>query len=67
MPEILFCNKLIIILYMFWALCAHHQEIKLLLYSICYHHKYRRQSGAKVERGLCTGGLCTGLTMPDAE
>jgi len=66
MPEILFYNKLIIILYIFRALCAHHQEIKLLLYSIWYHRKYRRPSGAEVERGLCTGRLCTGVTMPDA-
>jgi len=22
---------------MFWALCAHHQEVKIALYSICYH------------------------------
>ena len=23
---------------MFRALCAHHQEVKIVLYSICYHH-----------------------------
>ena len=36
---------------MFPALCAHHQEVKILLYSIWYHHTYRWPSGAQVERG----------------
>jgi len=31
---ILFCNKFIIRLYMFRALCAHHQEVRIVLYSI---------------------------------
>ena len=66
MQKILFFNKLIKILYIFRAQRAHHQEIKLVLYSIWYHHKYRRPSGAEFEIGLCTGRLCTGLTMPDA-
>jgi len=26
---------------MFQALCAHHQEVKILLYSIWYHHTCR--------------------------
>ena len=34
MHKILFCNKFIIRLYMFQALCAHHQEFKTVLYSI---------------------------------
>ena len=29
MYKILFCNKFIICLYMFRALCAHHQKVKL--------------------------------------
>jgi len=29
MHKFLFCNKFIICLYMFRALCAHHQEVKL--------------------------------------
>jgi len=37
-------------LYMFRALCAHHQEVKFVLYSIWYHHTYRWSSGAQVER-----------------
>jgi len=31
-------NKFIIRLYMSRALCAHHQEVKILLYGIWYHH-----------------------------
>jgi len=34
----LFYNKFIIPLYMFRALCARHQEVKFVLYSIWYHH-----------------------------
>ena len=26
---------------MFRAPCAHHQEVKILLYSLWYHHTYR--------------------------
>ena len=38
MHKILFYNKFIIFLYMFRALCAHHQEVKIVLYGIWYHH-----------------------------
>jgi len=31
-------NKFIICLYMFRALCAHHQEVKIILNSLWYHH-----------------------------
>ena len=51
MHRFLFCNKFIICLYMFRALCAHRQEIKIVLYSIWYHHTCRWPSGAQVERG----------------
>jgi len=37
MQKILFYNKFIIRLYMFRALCAHHQEVKIV-YSIWYRH-----------------------------
>jgi len=37
---------------MFRALCAHHQEVKTVLYSIWYRHTCRWPSGAQVERGL---------------
>jgi len=34
----LFYIKFITCLYMFRALCAHRQEIRIVLYSIWYHH-----------------------------
>jgi len=37
---------------MFRALFAHHQEVKILLYSIWCHHNCRWPSGAQVGRGL---------------
>jgi len=52
MHNFLFYNKFIIRLYMFRALCAHHQEVKIVLYSIWYHHTCRWPCGAQVERGL---------------
>jgi len=50
MHKILFYNKFIICLYMFRALCVHHQEVKIVLYSIWYHHTCRWPSGAQVHR-----------------
>jgi len=41
MHKILFYNKLISCLYMFRASCAHRQEVKIVLYSILYHHTCR--------------------------
>ena len=41
MHKVSFYNKFISCLYMFRAPCAHHQEIKIVLYSIWYHHTYR--------------------------
>jgi len=41
MHKILFYNKFIICLYMFRAQCAHHQEVKIVLYNISYHHTCR--------------------------
>ena len=38
MHKFLFYNKFIIYLYMFQALCVHHQEVKIVLYSIRYRH-----------------------------
>ena len=52
MHKFLFYDKFIICLYMFRAQCAHHQEVKVVLYSIWYHHTCRWPSGAQVERGL---------------
>jgi len=41
MHKFLFYNKFIVFLYMFRALCAHHQEVKIILYSIWYRHTQR--------------------------
>ena len=37
---------------MFRTLCAHHQEVKLVLYSIWYRHTCRWLSGAQDERSV---------------
>ena len=38
MHKILFYNNFISRFYMFRAPCAHRQEVKIVLYSIWYHH-----------------------------
>jgi len=43
----LFFSKFISCLYMFRAPCAHRQEVKILLYSLWYHHTYRWPSRAR--------------------
>jgi len=43
-------------MYMFRAVCAHHQEVKIVLYSIWYHHTCRWPSGAQVERTCAPNG-----------
>ena len=57
MHKFLFYNKFIICLYMFRALCAHHQEVKIVLYSIWYLH---------TSLNLPTGRPPTGVIIPDA-
>ena len=57
---------------MFRALCAHRQEVKIVLYSIWYRHTV---GGRPVRRlresclNLCTGrpptGVMIGTTMPE--
>ena len=37
----LFYSKFISYLYVFRAPCAHRQEVKIVLYSLWYHHTYR--------------------------
>ena len=70
MHKFLFYNKFIICLNMFRALCAHHQEVKIVLYNIWYHHTCRWPSRAEGERGLflnlCTGRPPTGVMIPHA-
>ena len=51
MHKFLFYNKFITCLYMFRALCAHHQEVKIVLYNIWYHHTCRWSSRAQIKRG----------------
>ena len=46
MHKFLFYNTFTKCIYMFLALCAHHQEVKIVLYSIWYHYTYRWPSGA---------------------
>jgi len=41
--KILSYNKFIICLYMFRAPRAHHQEVKIALYSLWYHHTYNQR------------------------
>ena len=64
MHKIVFYNKFIIRLYMFRTPCAHHQEVKIVLHSIWYHHTCRWPSRAQVESGL-TGLPPTGVMVPD--
>ena len=47
----LFYNKFISCLYMFRAPRAHRQEVKILLYSVWYHHTYLWPSRAQVCKG----------------
>jgi len=46
----LFYDKFILCLYMFRAPCAHHQEVKIVLYTLWYYHTYRWPFRAQVER-----------------
>jgi len=62
--QFLFYNKLIIFLYMFRALCAHHQAVKIVLYSIWYRHTCRWPYRAQVERGR--DGHLQSAMIPDA-
>jgi len=66
MQKSLLYNKFIIILYMFRALCAHYKKVEIVLYSICYHQRFRWTSGAKVERELRMGRIFKGVMIPDA-
>jgi len=56
---------------MFRALCVHHQGLKIVLYSIWYHHNCRWPSGTPVEKTLLsnlrTGRPPAGVMIPDAE
>jgi len=55
---------------MFRELCAHHQEVKIVLYSIWYHHTCRWLSGVQVESGVLStcapDGHLQSVMIPDA-
>ena len=61
-------NKFISCFYMFRAPCAHRQEVKIVLYSLWYHHTYRWPSRAQVESSLNlrTGRPPIGVMIPEA-
>jgi len=52
MHKILLDNKFISRFYMFRATCAHHQKVKIVLYSVWYHHICRWPSCGQVDRGV---------------
>ena len=70
----LFYNTFIIILYMFRALYAHHQEVNCIDAEIWYRPLSQWPSGAQVERELRSSSLSTcapddhllRVTIPDA-
>ena len=66
MHKFLSYNKFIICLYMFRAPCAHHQEVKIVLYSIWYHHTCMWLSHAQSSLSLCTGRPAIGVMIPEA-
>jgi len=66
MHKLLFYNKFIICLYMFRALCAHHQEDNIVLYSIWYRHTV---GGRPVHSPVSTcapDGHLQSVMIPDA-
>ena len=65
MHKFLFYNKFILFLYMFRALCAHHQEVKLYFTTSRIVTLCRLLSGVQVEMGH-TGRPPTVVMVPDA-
>jgi len=63
MHKICFTISFISCLYMFRALCAHHQVVKIVLHSLWYHHTYRWPSRARDD----TRGCVMQFWPPDAE
>ena len=59
----LFYSKFISCLYMFRAPCAHRQEVKIVLYSLWYHHTYRLREDSL---NLCTGRPPICVMTPEA-
>ena len=54
---------------MFRALCAHHQEVKIVLYSIWYRHTEKTER-SKIVFELCFSNfrtlVCFSVMIPDA-
>jgi len=48
MHKILFNNKFHFMPLHVSSTCAHHQGVKIVLYSLCYHHTYMWPSGVQV-------------------
>ena len=59
MHKFLFYNKFFIFLYMFRALCAHHQEVEIVLYSIWYRRTLK-------VTGCTPDGHLQSVMIPDA-
>jgi len=60
MHKILFYNKVYFMPLHVSSTCVHHQEVKIALHSLWYHHTYRWPSRSQVERGLQSSlDLCT--------
>ena len=59
----LFFSKFISCLYMFRAQSAHRQEVKIVLYSLCYHQTYRWPSRAQVSKTSKHKFLLVNLTF----
>ena len=64
--KILFYNKFIIFIYMFRAMCALHQDVKLYYTASGIITPGGGPSGAHSSLNLCTGRSPTGVTIPDA-
>ena len=70
MHKIVFYDKFFKCLYMFRALCAHHQKVKIVLYCIWYHQTWRWPSGAHVSSTMCSsseGQNCSILNLVSSD
>jgi len=63
----LFHNKLYFMPLHVSSTCAHHQEVKIALHSLLYHHTYRWPSRARDDRCDDTRGCVMQFWPPDDE
>ena len=61
----LFYNKFVSCLYMFRKPRAHRKEVKIVLYSLWYHHTCRWPSPAQSSLNLYTGRPPIGVMIPE--